>query len=88
MATLVAPTPVLHAHPARSPAAWLGALYFAANNFLFFGLLAAVGALKLALAPFLRPRQAQADTAKACPGPAGQPSCMDCRPISRDTTGR
>ncbi|WP_428001468.1 CynX/NimT family MFS transporter [Acidovorax sp.] len=29
-----------HQHPARSRTAWLAALYFAANNFLFFGLLA------------------------------------------------
>jgi CP family cyanate transporter-like MFS transporter len=29
-----------HAHPARSVTAWLVALYFAANNFLFFGVLA------------------------------------------------
>lgn len=29
-----------HPHPARSRTAWLVALYFAANNFLFFGLLA------------------------------------------------
>lgn len=29
-----------HPHPARSRTAWLAAFYFAANNFLFFGLLA------------------------------------------------
>jgi len=29
-----------HPHPARSRTAWLAALYFSANNFLFFGLLA------------------------------------------------
>jgi CP family cyanate transporter-like MFS transporter len=29
-----------HTHPARTRAGWLAALYFAANNFLFFGLLA------------------------------------------------
>jgi CP family cyanate transporter-like MFS transporter len=29
-----------HPHPVRSRTAWLAALYFAANNFLFFGLLA------------------------------------------------
>lgn len=29
-----------HPHPARSRTAWLAAVYFAANNFLFFGLLA------------------------------------------------
>lgn len=35
-----ATTPAVdHAHPARSVKAWLVALYFATNNFLFFGLL-------------------------------------------------
>jgi len=32
--------PAPHAHPATSPMAWLAAGYFAANNFLFFGVLA------------------------------------------------
>jgi CP family cyanate transporter-like MFS transporter len=40
---LAAPAPMSaqadHAHPARSSKAWLVALYFATNNFLFFGLL-------------------------------------------------
>jgi CP family cyanate transporter-like MFS transporter len=35
----VAP-PTAHKHPAKSPMAWLAALYFAANNFLFFSVLA------------------------------------------------
>ncbi|UXH79086.1 MFS transporter [Roseateles amylovorans] len=35
-----AATQVAHPHPARSWTAWLAAMYFAANNFLFFGLLA------------------------------------------------
>lgn len=32
--------PKAHRHPARSSMAWLAALYFAANNFLFFSVLA------------------------------------------------